>query len=316
MRIVPNTGNDRVVDILRPWLRDGNRVDLASGTLSIFAFGELARGLARLTGARLVVPPDGTELDLRYYTDHEMGRFPQRLKLDFFAGSGSTAQAVLEENVDDNGQRRFILVQLPEPLGGQSDGGGTASQFCDAIGKPHTIAEITKERLRRASEAIRREKPNVSSDLGFRVFKLDASNIRAWEPAPDDLEGSLLAGLDHIESGRTEQDILTELLLKLGLDLCVPIETRAVAGKSVHSVGAGTLMVCLDEHISLNDVEPLGEVMAEWRDALVPSGEQRLSSATAPLRTTLPRPTSRRYLNSAALGMSEVSRLGGPGDAG
>ena len=110
-------------------------------------------------------------------------------------------------------------------------------------------------------------------DLGFRAMKLATSNIRVWDPGPDDLEDSLLAGVDHIETGRTELDILTELLLKLGLDLCVPIETRAIAGKSVHSVAAGTLIACLDESVSGDDVEPLGQGIADWHKALEPAGD-------------------------------------------
>ena len=74
---------------------------------------------------------------------------------------------------------------------------------------------------------------------------------------PDDLEDALLSQLDHIEPGRSEQDVLYELLLKIGLDLCVPIESRNVSGKSVHAVGAGTLIACLEEAIALTDVEPL-----------------------------------------------------------
>ena len=197
----------------------------------------------------------------------------EAMVLDFFAGSGTTAQAVWEKNIDVQGRCRFILVQLPEPLGAQSDGGDAAPQFCDAIGQSHTIAEITKERLRRSGKAIRRNNSAFSGDLGFRVFKLDTSNIRAWDPNPDNLEGALLAGLDHIEPGRTEQDILYELLLKLGLDLCVPIERRTIAGKAVHSVGAGTLFACLDETISRKDAEPLAGGIADWHDALAPVGE-------------------------------------------
>ena len=97
--------------------------------------------------------------------------------------------------------------------------------------------------------------------------------MRAWDPTPDDLEGALLAGLDHIEPGRTEQDILYELLLKLGLDLCVGIETQTIAGKSVHAVGAGTLIACLDEAISRSEVEPLALGIADWHDARAPAGE-------------------------------------------
>ena len=100
--------------------------------------------------------------------------------------------------------------------------------------------------------------PEYEGDLGFRVFKLDSSNIRAWKPKPQDLEGSLRLGLEHIERDRTDQDILTELLLKLGFDLCIHTETRTIATNQVHSVGGGTLMACLDESISLDDVESLG----------------------------------------------------------
>lgn len=133
------------------------------------------------------------------------------LYLDFFAGSGSLAQAIFELNRHDRGNRKFILVQLPEPT--------------DIKDYP-TIAEITKERLRRAGKKIRAENPLFAGDLGFRVFKLASSNIRAWEPDRDKLAETLEASIEHLKTDRTEQDILFELLLKLGLDLCVPIETR------------------------------------------------------------------------------------------
>ena len=112
-----------------------------------------------------------------------------------------------------------------------------------------------------------------SGDLGFRVFKLDTSNIRAWDPDREDLAGTLLGNVDHIKRDRTEEDILYELLLKLGLDLCVPMEARAIAGKAVHSVGAGTLIACLDEDIGLEDVEPLALGIAEWHGELAPAGD-------------------------------------------
>ena len=181
------------------------------------------------------------------------------LVLDFFAGSGTTAHSVMNLNCADGGSRRFILVQLPEPTGRDDY---------------PTIADITKDRIRNVNRSLRRGHDTnmlrevAAVDLGFRVFKLDTSNIRAWDPKPDDLEGALLSGLDHIEPGRTEQDILFELLLKLGLDLCVPIETRTIAGQSVHSVGAGTLLACLDEDVSRDDVEPLAAGIADWHDAL------------------------------------------------
>ena len=112
-----------------------------------------------------------------------------------------------------------------------------------------------------------------TGDLGFRVFKLDTSNIRAWEPNREDLDQTLLDSIDHIKPDRSEEDIVYELLLKLGLDLCVPIATRIIAGKSVRSIGAGTLIVCLDETVTREEVEPLALGIAEWHTELAPAGD-------------------------------------------
>ena len=173
----------------------------------------------------------------------------------------------------DGGSRRYILVQFPEALSPTNRESRGAADYCTEHGLPLNIAELTKERLRRAGRKLEDESREYSGDLGFRVFKLDTSNIRAWDSKPDDLEGALLSALDHVEPGRTEQDILYELLLKLGFDLCVPIETKRIADKSVHSVGAGTLIVCLDDAISRDDVEPLALGIAGWHGALSPAGE-------------------------------------------
>jgi adenine-specific DNA-methyltransferase len=151
------------------------------------------------------------------------------------------------------------LVQLPEKL--------------DQTGAFRTIADITKARLREASRRVREENPLFAGDLGFRVFKLDASNIRTWEPDRENLEATLLDSVEHIRAGRTEADILYELLLKLGLDLCVPIERRVIAGKDVHSVGGGVLMVCLAEKIASADVEPLALGIVKWHKELAPAGD-------------------------------------------
>ena len=140
----------------------------------------------------------------------------------------------------------------------------------DAGSGPTTIADLTKNRLRQAGEEVRSCSPMFAGDLGFRVFKLDTSNIRTWEPDRDNLEDSLIAGIDHVKPDRSEQDVLYELLLKLGLDLCVPIETRTIAGKSVRSIGAGKLIACLDEHIAQVEVEPLALDIVEWHKQLQP----------------------------------------------
>ena len=178
--------------------------------------------------------------------------------LDFFAGSGSTFEAVLRLNKADSGHRRFISVQLPEPTG--------RDDFA-------TIADITKERVRRVGTKLKAEDGLVVGDVGFRVFKLDTSNIRAWNPDRDDIEATLLNNVEHIRAGRSEDDILYELLLKLGLDLCVPIEMRGIAGKTVRSIGAGTLIACLAESIATDEVGPLGIGIADWHAELEPAGD-------------------------------------------
>ena len=161
-----------------------------------------------------------------------------------------------------------MLVQLPEHLNPNDSAQEQAAAFCDEIRMPHNIAEVTKERLRRAGNKIQRDSPMFAGDLGFRVFKLDSSNIRAWEPDPDDLEQSLLDNVEHIKEGRSEQDILYELLLKLGLDLCAPIEMRDIAGRQVNVVDGGALIVCLAEKIGQAEVEQLALGITKWRQQL------------------------------------------------
>ncbi|HEY9100219.1 MAG TPA: DNA methyltransferase [Thiobacillus sp.] len=195
------------------------------------------------------------------------------LVVDFFAGSGTTGHAVMAQNSVDEGKRRYILVQLPEPLDVGNRDQGVAATYCDELGKPRNIAELTKERLRRAATKIKADNPMFGGDTGFRVFKLDISNIRAWNPNPADLEQTLFAHQDHLVDGRTESDLLYELLLKLGLDLCVPIEKRLIAGRDVHSVGGGVLMACLSKRITRDDVEPLAQGIVAWHEELQPAGD-------------------------------------------
>lgn len=180
--------------------------------------------------------------------------------VDFFAGTGSTMDAIFRENGTNGGNRRCILVQLPEPIS-------------DKTGSLQTIADITKERLRRAGQKIKSDNPLFHGDVGFRVFKLDSSNIRAWDPDRDNLQQSLLDSIDHIKPGRTEADLLYELLLKLGLDLCVPIEQRGIAGKTVHAIGGGVLLACLAAKIGRDEVELLALGIINWRKELAPVGD-------------------------------------------
>ncbi|HET6145564.1 MAG TPA: site-specific DNA-methyltransferase [Candidatus Acidoferrales bacterium] len=202
----------------------------------------------------------------------EIGGTNDALVLDFFAGSGTTAEAVLRENVADGGARRYILVQLPEPLDPENKDQKVAADYCDKLGKPRTIVELTKERLRRAAKKIREENPIFAGDLGFRVFKLDSSNIQEWEPERENLPKTLKESIEHLKTNRTEEDILFELLLKLGLDLTVPIEGKKIAGKTAHSIGAGTLLVCLATKVVTAEVEPLALGIVAWHKQLAPAG--------------------------------------------
>jgi adenine-specific DNA-methyltransferase len=203
----------------------------------------------------------------------EQGAGEGDIVLDFFAGSGTTAHAVMQQNALDGLKRRYFLIQLPEPLDPANRDQKTAADYCKKIRKPQNIAELTKERLRRAAEKTRKENPMLAGDLGFRVFKLASSNIRTWDANCENLSQSLEASVEHLKTDRTEQDILFELLLKLGLDLTVPIEQKTIAGKTAHSIGAGTLMVCLAESIAAKEVEPLALGMAAWHKELAPAGE-------------------------------------------
>ena len=208
-----------------------------------------------LFGSKVFPFPKPIELIRRFVS---VGTESDGIILDFFAGSGSTAQAVMKQNSQDSEKRKFILVQLPEPT--------------EREDYP-TIADITKERLRRAGQKIREENPLFAGDTGFRVFKLDSSNIRTWEADRDNLEQMLLEHAEHIKPGRSELDILYELLLKLGLDLCVPIEQRTMAGKEVYSIGGGVLLACLSPAIGRGEVEALGQGMAAWYKELAPAGD-------------------------------------------
>lgn len=182
----------------------------------------------------------------------------QGLILDFFSGSGTTGHATYLSNALDGGNRKFILVQLPEALEG--------------VAYPN-IAEVTKERLRRAGAKVKADNPLFVGDTGFRVFKLDTSNIRAWNPRPDDLDTILFDHQDHLLEGRSEADVLYELLLKLGLDLCVPVEQRSIEGLDVHAVGGGVLLACLAEKITREQVEPLAQGIIAWHKELAPAGD-------------------------------------------
>lgn len=184
--------------------------------------------------------------------------------MDFFAGSGTTAGGVLMQTLTDGLARRFILVQIPQPLSNESRCQKVAKKFLDSEGKPSNIAELTKEYLRRSIEAIRESSPLFVGDLGFRVFRLDTTNIHTWEPNTTNIEASLELSVDTLKENRTESDILYELLLKFGIDLCTTVEVRFVASKQIYFVNRGSLVACLDSTITVEDAKLLGLQISSW----------------------------------------------------
>lgn len=185
----------------------------------------------------------------------------EHIVLDFFSGSGTTAHAVLEANIQDGGNRRFICVQLPHPLSNPVQDNGVSLT---------TIADLTVERIRRVVAALQKKRGNSNIDLGFRKYYLSNSNIKAWDPKPSDLEQSLFDSVENILEDRNESDVLSELLLKLGIDMCVPVSKRSVDGREIFSVADGVLFACLTPFIDAQDVEVLAAGIVEWHRELSP----------------------------------------------
>jgi len=182
----------------------------------------------------------------------------ESLILDFFAGSGTSAHAVLDLN-KDGGNRKFILVQLPEPT--------------DRLDYP-TIADITKERVRRVIQKLNDEDAGKldldgasQQDCGFRVFNLAESNFKPWNADLPHNAGALAQQLelhiDHIRPDRSAADILYELLLKSGFPLTTPVEALTLAGKVVYSVAGGALFICLERALTLELIRAIAERQPE-----------------------------------------------------
>lgn len=172
--------------------------------------------------------------------------------LDFFSGSSTTAHAVMQLNAEDSGKRKYICVQLPEPTDNK---------------ELLTICEIGKERIRRAGEKIKTDnadKDLSNLDIGFKVLKLDSSNIKTWDSNFENLEQNLLDSVENIKEDRTSQDLLYEILLKYGLDLTLLMEELEINGKRVFIIGSGMLVVCLDDNIDIDTVEKIAQLKKQF----------------------------------------------------
>ena len=162
--------------------------------------------------------------------------------LDFFSGSATTAHAVMQLNAEDGGKRKFIMVQLPEATDEKSEAYKAGYK---------NICEIGKERIRRAGKKIKEDSPLTTQDLdtGFRVLKLDSSNMQDVYYTPSEFDEQKLFD-DNIKPDRTEEDLLFQTMIELGIELSAKIEKRSIAGKAVWSVSDGYLMACFDEEVN------------------------------------------------------------------
>ena len=251
-------------------IEDGTAVKYKSiPNLNVFEdyspdFGNISKeGGVKYNSGKKPVKMISTLIDIGNLKDDE-------IVLDFFAGSATTAHAVMKLNSIDGMKRKFILVQLPEPLSEDIKEQKDAFRFLKSINKPPFLTELGKERIRRVSNSIKADSSKHLGDLGFKTFKLDETNIKPWDAHSENLEEILRQSIESIKSDRTAEDVLYEILLKYGIELTVPVETEIVNGRKVFVVGAGALIVCLDDEITSEVVESI----AKLKDELDPETTQ------------------------------------------
>lgn len=210
--------------------------------------------------------------------------------LDFFSGSATTAHAMFLADAEQNKHRKFILVQLPEPIVPEKEASEKAKKVAqnavkllDSIGAPHNICEIGKERIRRAGEKIKSESPMTTQDLdvGFRVLKLDDTNMKDVYYAPDDYDQGMLAGLEsNIKDDRTDLDLLFGCLIDWGLPLSLPYSSEQIDGCTVHTYNGGDLIACFDANIPESVVKEIAKrkpLRAVFRDSGFASSPEKIN---------------------------------------
>ena len=173
----------------------------------------------------------------------ELGLSNDETVLDFFAGASTTAHAVMKKNAEDGGNRRFIMVQLPEPCAENSEAFKSGYK---------TIAEVSKERIRRAGKQVTQASPK--GDIGFRVLKIDASNMADVHYTPDTVtQEALFSTVDNIKPDRSAEDLLFQVMLDWGVDLALPIEKKTIHGLDVYFVDGNALAACFDSSRGIDD---------------------------------------------------------------
>ena len=218
---------------------------------------------------------------LQLYTDKDS------LILDFFSGSATTAHAVMQLNAEDGGNRKFIIVQLPEltytaKTEKYKEGNEEKERYVidETTGRPavakdsdarkagyYTICEIGKERIRRAGKKIKEESPLTTQDLdtGFRVLKLDSTNMQDIYYSPKDIsQADLFSQVDNVKPDRTGEDLLFQVMLELGATLDSKIETTTVAGKTIYNVAEGYLVACFDPDVTDEVVKAIAQMLPAY----------------------------------------------------
>ena len=211
---------------------------------------------------------------LLLYNLLKLGTKKDSIILDFFSGSATTAHAVMKLNSEDGGNRKFIMVQLPEETADDSEAYKAGYK---------NICEIGKERIRRAGKKIKEENPLTTQDLdtGFRVFKCDSSNYKDVAFAPKDYNQGMLEGLlDNIKEDRTDLDLLFDCMLRWGVELSLPLSTTKVDGCTIHNVNDGDLVACFDGNVTeavIDAIADLSPLRVVFRDNSFNEAAQKMN---------------------------------------
>lgn len=215
--------------------------------------------LTQIFGKKVFNNPKDKEVLARWIS--YVGVSDGDIVMDFFAGSGTTAHAVLELNAKENLNLRYILVQLPEIINPKAKGAKPAVSFLEKLGRPILVSELTKERLRRAGEIILKGgvHDGWNKDTGFRVLKIDTSNMADIYYVPDTIKQTdLLKSVENIKPDRANaEDLLFQVLLDWGVDLTLPITREKVEGKQVYFVDGNALAACFETGITEDFVKEL-----------------------------------------------------------
>lgn len=246
--IVINEKNGKYSVRFKQYLRDENGVMRKGKPLSLLTFvfnQDGTKEMEELLGRGIFDFPKPTEL-IKYFLSLRINEIEDNeyTVLDFFSGSSTTAHAVMRQNAEDNGKRKFIMVQLPEVTDEKSEAYKAGYK---------TICEIGKERIRRAGAKIKEENPlgTQQLDVGFRVLKCDSSNMKDVYYRPDEYEPSLFESLtDNIKEDRTPEDLLFQVMLDFGVLLSSKIEETVIAGKKVFQVEDNFLIACFDDQVT------------------------------------------------------------------